>query len=142
MKVTEKERKIYIQEIKRNLVCDNKQRKKFLSSFSDNMDEYLNNNPDADFAQLQKDLGTPEEIANAFLENASASNVKKRISFVKRIILGVIVALAVYITAIIIVLIDAHNSNNGYGKITTSESMVYYDESVEEKIINSSNFEE
>ena len=52
MKVTEKERKIYMQEIKRNLVCDNKQRKKFLSSFSDNMDEYLNNNPDADFAQL------------------------------------------------------------------------------------------
>lgn len=67
MKVTEKERKIYMQEIKRNLVCDNKQRKKFLSSFSDNMDEYLNDNPDADFAQLQEDLGTPEEIANAFL---------------------------------------------------------------------------
>ena len=124
MKVTEKERKIYMQEIKRNLVCDNKQRKKFLSSFSDNMDEYLNNNPDADFAQLQKDLGTPEEIANAFLENASASNVKKRISFVKWIILGVVVALAVYITSIITTLIDAHKEYDGYftNVITDSEA--------------------
>lgn len=142
MKVTEKERKKYIQEIKRNLVCNNEQRKKFLASFSDNMDEYLNDNPHADFAQLQKDLGTPEEIANAFLENASASNVKKRMSFVKWIILGIVVALSVYIIAIIIVLIDAHKQNNGYSVITTSESMVYYDEEVEEKIINSSNSEE
>lgn len=123
MKVTEKERRIYMQEIKRNLVCDNKQRKKFLSSFSDNMDEYLNDNPDADFVQLQKDLGTPEEIANAFLENASASNIKKRMSFAKWIIAGVAVALVIYITAIMIVIIDAHNSNNGYGTetITTEE---------------------
>ena len=142
MKVTEKERKIYMQEIKRNLVCDNKQRKKFLSSFSDNMDEYLNDNPDADFAQLQEDLGTPEEIANAFLENTSASNIKKRISFAKWIFASVAVALVIYITAIIIVIIDAHIQNNGYGVITTSESMVYCDEDVEEKINNSSNSEE
>lgn len=113
MKVTEKERKIYMQEIKRNLVCDNKQRKKFLSSFSDNMDEYLNDNPDADFAQLQEDLGTPEEIANAFLENASASNVKKRMSFAKWIIAGVVVIVLSVIVTLVIEIIDAHNSNNG-----------------------------
>lgn len=142
MKVTEKEQKKYMQEIKRNLVCSKEQRKKFLASFSNNMDEYLNDNSDADFAQLQKDLGTPEEIANAFLENASASNVKKQMSFVKWIIVGVAVVLSVYIIAIIVVLIDAHKQNSGYDVITTSESMVYYDESVEEKIINSSNSEE
>ena len=113
MKVTEKERKIYMQEIKRNLVCDNKQRKKFLSSFSDNMDEYLNDNPDADFAQLQEDLGTPEEIANAFLENTSASNIKKRISFAKWIIAGVVVIVLSVIVTLVIEITDAHNSNNG-----------------------------
>lgn len=124
MKVTEKERKIYMQEIKRNLVCDNKQRKKFLSSFSDNMDEYLNNNPDADFAQLQKDLGTPEEIANAFLENTSASNIKKRMSFAKWIIAGVAIVLSIYIIAIIITLIDAHIQHDGYftDVVTVSEA--------------------
>lgn len=118
MKVTEKERRIYMQEIKRNLVCDNKQRKKFLSSFSDNMDEYLNDNPDADFAQLQEDLGTPEEIANAFLENASASNVKKRMSFAKWIIAGVVVIVLSVIVTLVIEIIGAHNSNNGYSKET------------------------
>lgn len=118
MKVTEKERRIYMQEIKRNLVCDNKQRKKFLSSFSDNMDEYLNDNPDADFAQLQEDLGTPEEIANAFLENTSASNIKKRMSFAKWIIAGVVVIVLSVIVTLVIEIIGAHNSNNGYSKET------------------------
>ncbi len=114
MKVTEKERKKYIQEIKRNLVCNKEQRKKFLASFSDNMDEYLNNNPDADFAQLQKDLGTPEEIANAFLENASASNVKKRMSFVKWIIVGVAVIVLAVILTLVIEIADAHKQRTGY----------------------------
>lgn len=124
MKVTEKERKIYMQEIKRNLVCDNKQRKKFLSSFSDNMDEYLNNNPDADFAQLQKDLGTPEEIANAFLENASASNVKKRISFVKWIIAGVAVVVLAIILTLVIEIADAHKQHSGSGTETIIEETI------------------
>ncbi len=113
MKVTEKERRIYMQEIKRNLVCDNKQRKKFLSSFSDNMDEYLNDNPDADFAQLQEDLGTPEEIANAFLENTSASNIKKRMSFAKWIIVGIIVVVLAIISTLVIEVFDAHKQHNG-----------------------------
>ena len=123
MKVTEKERKKYIQEIKRNLVCNNEQRKKFLASFSDNMDEYLNDNPDADFAQLQEDLGTPEEIANAFLENTSASNIKKRISFAKWIIAGIVVIVLSVIVTLVIEITDAHNSNNGYSTetITTEE---------------------
>lgn len=114
MKVTEKERKKYMQEIKRNLVCNNEQRKKFLASFSDNLDEYLNDNPNADFAQLQKDLGTPEEIANAFLENASASNVKKRMSFVKWIIVGVAVIVLAVILTLVIEIADAHKQRTGY----------------------------
>lgn len=114
MKVTEKERKKYMQEIKRNLVCNNEQRKKFLASFSDNLDEYLNDNPNADFAQLQKDLGTPEEIANAFLENASASNVKKQMSFVKWIIVGVAVIVLAVILTLVIEIADAHKQRTGY----------------------------
>lgn len=138
MKVTEKERKKYIQEIKRNLVCNNEQRKKFLASFSDNMDEYLNNNPDADFAQLQKDLGTPEEIANAFLENASASNVKKRISFVKWIISGVAVVVLAIILTLVIEIVDAHKQHSGCGtdvitvhEITTDTPEGYITEEIE-----------
>lgn len=134
MKVTEKERKKYIQEIKRNLVCNNEQRKKFLASFSDNMDEYLNDNPDADFAQLQKDLGTPEEIANAFLENASASNVKKRMSFVKWIIASVVVIVLSVIVTLVIEIINAHIQNGGYGTETITIEEIITDNPEEEYI--------
>ncbi len=124
MKITEKERKKYIQQIRKNLICSNEQRKIFLDSFSDNIDEYLKDNPDADFSQLQKDLGTPEEIANSFLESVSVTHIKRRMSFVKWIILGVVVALAIYITAIIIALIDAHFSHNGSGTETIIEETI------------------
>lgn len=118
MTVTDKDKKKYLNQIKKLLCCNSMQRKMFIDSFSDNMDEYLNDNPNADFSQLQKDLGTPEEIASAFLENVPAKDIKKRTSVVKWIVATVILALVIYVAAIITSLIDAHRSHNGQGTIT------------------------
>ena len=122
MSISEKERKKYIQEIKRNLVCNNEQRNKFFDSFSDNMDDYISNNPNADFAQMQKELGTPEEIAAAFLENASASNVKKQMSFAKWIAAGVAVVVFAVILTLVIEIADSHKQRTGYfSEVITEE---------------------
>lgn len=134
MRVTERERKQYLNQIKKLLVCKGAQRKQFLNSFEDNMDEYLKDNPDADFAQLQKDMGTPQEIANAFLENESASDIKKRMSFAKWIIIGVVLALLIYVFLIVLGIVGAFQDKNGYGEITITESMIYEDKAVEEMI--------
>ncbi len=83
MPVTEKEKKQYLNNIEKQLVCKATQRKDFLNTFEDNIEAYLSDNPDADFEQLQNDMGTPQEIADSFLENESASTVKKKMSVAK-----------------------------------------------------------
>lgn len=136
MRVTERERKQYLNQIKKLLVCKGAQRKQFLNSFEDNMDEYLKDNPDADFAQLQKDMGTPQEIANAFLENESASDIKKRMSFAKWIIIGVVLALLIYVFLIVLGIVGAFQSKNGYDEITITEEVKNADGTIEEVIID------
>ncbi len=121
MRITERERKQYLNQIKKLLVCKGNQRKQFLNSFEDNMDEYLRDNPDADFAQLEKDMGTPQEIANAFLENEDASKIKKRMSFKKWIIIAIIVVILMIASTLVLALIDAHKSHRATTTITVTE---------------------
>lgn len=135
MRVTERERKQYLNQIKKLLVCKGTQRKQFMNSFSDNVDEYLNDNPDADFAQLQKDMGTPQEIADAFLENESAVDVKKRMSFVKWLIIGIIIVILMLVITLVIELIDAYKAHRGYAEETITVESVSEDNFQEEIIV-------
>ncbi|MDD6279788.1 MAG: DUF6120 family protein [Oscillospiraceae bacterium] len=132
MRVTQQERKQYLNQIKKLLVCKGSQRKKFLNSFADNMDEYLKDNPDADFAKLQEDMGTPQEIANAFLENEDASKIKKRMSFKKWIILGIVGVLIIAVVFFVCAFIDSYKSNRGSFNDTITESQIHEDAIVEE----------
>ena len=136
MRVTKQERKQYLNQIKKLLVCKGSQRKNFLNSFADNMDEYLKDNPDADFAKLQEDMGTPQEIADAFLENESASHIKKRMSFVKWIIIRIVIALMLLVIMIVLALIDAHIAHTGHFEEKITEEVTNEDGSVETIIID------
>jgi len=136
MRITEQERKQYLNQIKKLLVCKGNQRKQFLNSFEDNMDEYLRDNPDADFSQLQKDMGTPQEIANAFLENEEASKIKKRMSFKKWIIIAIIVVILMIAVSIVLALIDAHKAHRSYFEDTITEHVENEDGAIEEVIVD------
>lgn len=131
MRVTERELNKYLKQIKKRLVCKGAQRKAFVASFEDNLEEYLKANPEADFAQLQNDMGTPEEIADGFLENESASRIKNRMSIAKLFAIGIATALIIYVCAIIIALIDAHNSHNARGYVTVPTTITNEDGSTE-----------
>lgn len=131
MRVTERELNKYLKQIKKHLVCKGAQRKAFMDSFEDNIDEYLKANSEADFAQLQKDMGTPEEIADGFLENESASHIKKRMSIAKWVAVGIAAVVVIYVCAVISALIDAHNSHNGRGYVTVPKTITNEDGSTE-----------
>ncbi len=115
MVVTEQELNKYLKQIKKRLVCKGAQRKAFVASFEDNLEEYLKANPKADFAQLQNDMGTPEEIADAFLENESASRIKRCIvlsNLVKSVIAVLLLVLTIFIAN---ELIEIYQACNGFG---------------------------
>jgi len=128
MRVTERERKQYLKEIQKQLVCSGKQRKQFLDAFSDNMDEYLKDNPDASLSDLQEAMGTPQEIAENFLANESPAHIKKRMGIVKWVIVGVVAALVVLIVAIVVALIDGHQAQRGHFHDVISEDEVIIEE--------------
>lgn len=122
MRVTERERKQYLKEIQKQLVCSGKQRKQFLDAFSDNMDEYLKDNPDASLSDLQEAMGTPQEIAENFLANESPAHIKKRMGIVKWVIVGIVAALVIFIIYLTAMLIDIHKAQRGHFHDVISES--------------------
>ena len=136
MRVTERERKQYLNQIEKSLICKGNQRKQFLNSFEDNMDEYLRDNPDADFAQLEKDMGTPQEIANAFLENEDASKIKKRMNFKKWIIVAIIIIILMAAVTLLLSLIDSYKARRGYVEDTITEHVENEDGIIEEVVVD------
>ena len=128
MRVTERELNKYLKQIKKRLVCKGAQRKAFVASFEDNLEEYLKANPEADFAQLQNDMGTPEEIADGFLENESASRIKNRMSISKCFAIGIAAFVMICVCTITIFFLIKNTSHIEYISIpyTPSESSAEY----------------
>ena len=120
MKITNKERNQYINQIKKLLFCSSKDRKKFLKEFNDNIDDFLKDNPEASFNELQKAMGTPQEIADGFLGNADIKAIKKRTSIVRVLIIIGAIALIIFATVLFCVWLDAREARVGnHGVITT-----------------------
>lgn len=121
MRVTERELNNYYKQIKKLLVCKRSEQKKFICSFADNVEEYLKNHPDTNLTELQETMGTPQEIANEFLANESADNVKKKISIFKLILILGIIGLAMFGIALLYAVIESHYANFGHADIYISE---------------------
>lgn len=134
MNATKQELNKYLKQIKKLLVCNGSRRKEFMDSFDDNLEEYLTVNPDADISKIQTEMGTPQEIANAFLENESAASIKKRMSIVRCIKIGVIIALFLLAITLVFELADAYRADRGYTEETITEEYISKDNNnIEEK---------
>lgn len=135
MKLTKRELNNYLKQIKKLNIYSGSRKKAFMNSFEDNIEEYLKANPDADLSKLQEEIGTPQEIANAFLENESAAGIKKRMSIGRFVKIAVIIALILLAFMVVFELIDAYKSNIGYTEETITEESVSEDnDNVEEEI--------
>ena len=120
MKITNKERNQYINQIKKLLFCSSKERKKFLKEFNDNIDDFLKDNPEASIEELQKTMGTPQEIADGFLGNADTKAIKKRTSIVRVLIIIGAVGLLIFAITLLGLWLDAREARVGnHGVITT-----------------------
>ena len=132
MRITERERKQYLKQIKKLLVCKDSQKRKFLKSFDDNIEEFLKDNPDASYDELQKNMGTPQEIANEFLENESAVHIKRRTTIVKWVIIGIIASIFIYAISMAVILIHANRNTNGYFEDSITDEGIIEETIIEE----------
>lgn len=63
--------KRYTSKLKRTLPCTRATKVKLLGEFSHLLEEFLDENPDATYADLSNAFGPPEEMAEALMEKVS-----------------------------------------------------------------------
>lgn len=88
----------YLKEVQDALICPDKEKKRFLADFRENVYSCYADEPDMTEENLRERFGSPEEISDSFVHDEDPSVVRKTLSFnrVRRfaafslIVLGVI----------------------------------------------------
>ena len=110
--------KQYFQEIEHLLPCGARQKKRCIMELEDSVCSFLECNPDAALDDLHNEFGTPDSIAESFLECTSPKEFSQRLSVKRKIIFGVVgvaVALAIVIGIAVISRVNSsRHYHNGY----------------------------
>lgn len=121
--ISEKEIKKYFSKIRSALVCDFRTKSKILRDLRNEVEEYLEQNPDSSLENITGHFGAPEAIAEEFAISAGTDYIKKyKVHKTIKLIVIILLILAFVFTIITsIIIIKNHKRTAGY----------YYDESVE-----------
>lgn len=104
----------YIKEVKSYLICDFKTQRKFTGDLKSRIHEHMDNGVINSADDIYQQIGDPQEIVKGFFENADTRKIKRRMNFTRVLMIGIIVFLLIWVTGVIIALVDVHISNNGY----------------------------
>lgn len=117
--------KRYYRNIRKDLPCSYKMKKKIMQQIQESVDQFLEQNPDADFDAVQLHFGEPQTIALSYIEDQDAPELLRKLRIKKKIIavvVGVIVAiLVIWGIAVVWAVIDSADTNNGYFDIIVTE---------------------
>ena len=93
----------YLQQIEKSLfTCPKKKRFAFLRDFRGCLNAYIEEHPEASVQELQGMFGSPEEIAEAFLQSEQFDTSKNVFSSKKRISRIVLIAVCALVAAALI----------------------------------------
>ena len=110
--------KKYYRSIRRELQCPGGTKKLILSQLQQNIAAFLEESPNADLAAIHAHFGTPQQIANAYLEELSAPELSKKLQLRRKTVAIILAAsisvVAIWGTAVSIALIGEISSANGY----------------------------
>ncbi|MBE6786109.1 MAG: hypothetical protein E7538_07765 [Ruminococcaceae bacterium] len=132
----EKDIKIYLHAIDNNLVCPKKQKKTILEDIEASIRDYIENENITDISQLYSHFGSAEEIAKTYLADfVTPADIKRAVNKKKALIIGVIVALIIWLLGVCIAVYDAHDDGPDitvYGPaIEAPEGVDVHDENYE-----------
>lgn len=116
----------YIKEINANIICDFKTRKKYLADIKNSIYDYIDEANAENMDEIYNQFGTPQEISKSFFDGADIKKIKKRMNFTKVIIIGAVIALAMFAVALMASFVDVYKSNRGYGVEYIADSNTYY----------------
>ena len=84
MKLDRKMLKLYYRQIRNNLYCSKKRKKRLLDELKTNVEESLEENPNLTYGELLEIYGTPKEIADSYIESLDPEEYAEDIRRIKR----------------------------------------------------------
>ena len=109
-----KELNAYFKKVDAQLLCDRKSKIVFLTDLKNDIDEFVQQEPDADFENIVSAFGTPQEIAESFLKNADIANIKKKMNVKKILLFAVLAVVLIYVIFVVASFLDVHTEAHGY----------------------------
>lgn len=94
--MTKREKAInkYYRQIRGMLPCSRKMKAAILQQIQESVGDFFVENPNADFAEMRAQFGTPESIAAAYIESTGTAEILKSMS-IRRKIVGILAAVLV-----------------------------------------------
>lgn len=83
----------------RSWLPSGKMRRTIMAQIKDTVNEFVQHDPDADYEAIQAQLGSPQEIATAFVENMGATEVLRGLRVRRRVLTAVLVAVLVILVS-------------------------------------------
>lgn len=108
----------YLRQVRSWLPCSCKAKRKIIGEIKSNIDDFLTNNPDAQYTNLVARFGTPQEIAASYVnemdmgELLEGLKIRKRI--MKTIMIAAVIALLLWLGEIMAAHFQIMNTANGY----------------------------
>ena len=111
--------KRYYKAVRGWLPCSQKLKKQILAQIQDSVENYLEQNPEADPTQLQAYFGDPQTIAAAYVENTGTAEILKGLRIRRRVVTAVtaalVIALVLWGSVVTWAAMKTHRNINGYG---------------------------
>lgn len=81
------------------LPCSGKLKREIMARIKTVLDDYLNDHPEADFAELSHRFGTPQQIAASYIEEMNVQDLLKQLR-IRRKIICIVVATALTLVSL------------------------------------------
>lgn len=110
--------KRYYHSISKELPCPRKTRVKIMQQIQSSVNLFLEQNPDADFHDVQVHFGEPQTIALSYIEDQDTPELLRKMH-IKRKIIAIVATtmaliLAIWMSVAIWGVIDTNDRNNGH----------------------------
>lgn len=121
----------YLWKVRGWLPCSGKLKREIMARIKTVLNDYLNDHPDADFAELSHRFGTPKQVASSYVEDMDTEELLRNLR-IRRRILGIVASTAFVVVALwvgTVTYVIIHNEKTAHGYIVVGPPQVI--ESVE-----------
>ena len=115
---TDRQVRRYLRQVWNGLPCPKREKRRILSAINETLEDYLLENPNAQYEEIQARFGPPQQIAASYIGAMETQELMKRLRTRKRI-LGVTLTAAALLVAMWLVYLgicfeEVEQNANGY----------------------------